>query len=186
MIHRIMVERDPYPYADTAAAKMLASALRTLQREKKQSMRMVAKSLNYKQATVLSHMANGRIPVPIKKATEIAATVGLPQSEFLLAVMDQRQPEAHTLLMAALPEGFEISQSFADELAAIAGIPLDQLTGEQKEIMRKVVLDPRPARRWLTEAEIPVLQLLRTLREDLGQRGLGPVDRQLVTQALKR
>ena len=181
-----MVDRDTYPYAGTAAAKMLASALRTLQRDKKQSLRMIAKSLNYKQATVLSHMANGRIPVPIKKATEIAAKVGLPQSEFLLAVMDQRQPEVHTLLMAALPGDFDISQSFADELEAIAGAPLDQLTDEQKEIMRKIVLDARPARRWLTEAEIPVLQLLRSLRDDIGQRGLGPLDRQLITEALKR
>ncbi|PHQ63437.1 MAG: hypothetical protein COC10_06175 [Sphingobium sp.] len=174
---------DDYPFAETAAARMLSDAIRLKQAEGV-SLRKLAPMLGYKQATVLSHMANGRIPVPIAKATDIAVAVGLPQSEFLIAAMDQREPEAHTLLAAA-PVDFGLTPNgFADELEEVAGRPLDALTTEQKEVIRKVVVDPSPARRWLSEAELPAVALLRRLRPGVEQNGLAPSDRALIADAL--
>lgn len=175
---------DAHPFAGTTAARMLADAIRRKQAEGV-SLRKLAPQLGYKQATVLSHMANGRIPVPIGKATDLALAVGLPQSEFLIAVMDQREPEAHTLLAAA-PMDFELPpHSFADELVDIAGRPLDGLSAEQKDVMRRVVVDPNPSRRWVAEGEIPALLLLRSLRPNIGQDGLSKLDRKLLSEALK-
>lgn len=175
---------DDFPFRDTAAAKMLLQALRQKQAEGL-SLRKLGPMLGYKQATVLSHMANGRIPVPIGKATDIALAVGLPQSEFLIAVMDQREPEAHTLLMAA-PLAFELPDSFADELEDIAGQPLETLTSEQKDIIRKVVVDPAAARRWVSEAELPTILMLRRLRPGIERDGLSPTDRLRITETLNR
>jgi hypothetical protein len=143
-------------YRDSAAARMLAEAI-----QRKQaagfSLRRLAPTLGYKQSTVLSHMANGRIPVPLARAREIASVMGISQSEFLIAVMEQREPEASTMLMAGPIELAGAPQSFGDELEEIAGQSLDELTAEQKDVMRKVAVDPNPARRWLSEAEIPTM-----------------------------
>lgn len=177
-------DNDDHPYRDTVAARMLTEALRRKQAEGL-SLRKLGPMLGYKQATVLSHMANGRIPIPIGKATEIASGVGLSQSEFLIAVMDQREPEAH-MLLAAAPLEFELPVSFAGELEEIAGQSLDELELEQKDVIRKVVVDPKPARRWLSEAELPVMLMLRRLRPGIEQDGLSPADRTLITAALTR
>jgi hypothetical protein len=177
-----MKNTDSHPYRDTEAARMLADAFRK-QQAQGVSLRKLAPTLGYKQATVLSHMASGRIPVPIGKATEIASAVGLSQSEFLIAVMDQRDPEAHTLLAAA-PLDFELPATFADELEEIAGRPLDTLTPKQKDIIRKVAVDSNASRRWLSEAELPVILMLRRLRTGIEQDGLSAADRARITEAL--
>jgi hypothetical protein len=172
-----------HPYRESAAARMLTEAI-----QRKQaagfSLRRLAPSLGYKQSTVLSHMANGRIPVPMARAREIASVMGIPQSEFLIAVMEQREPEASTMLMAGPIELAVPEQSFVEELEEIAGRRLDELTAEQKDVMRRVAVDPNPARRWLAEAEIPTVQLLRRLSPD-SHAALDSTAREKLVNALK-
>ena len=176
--------KNEHPFAESAAARMLADAIRRKQAAGF-SLRRLAPTLGYKQSTVLSHMANGRIPIPMARAKEIAAVMGISQSEFLIAVMEQREPEASTMLMAGPIDLARSPQSFAEELEEIAGRRLDDLTSEQKDVMRKVAVDPSPARRWLAEAEIPTVQLLRRLRPDDEHAPIDSADRDLIAAVLK-
>src|SRR5690554_2445042 len=90
-------QKTDYPFQDTTAAKMLKSGL-SQQKQEGRSLRTIAKSLSYSQATVLSHMANGRIRVPIERATEIARAIDIDERDFLAAVVAQRTDDAHRLL----------------------------------------------------------------------------------------
>lgn len=175
--------KNEHPFAESAAARMLADAIRRKQAAGF-SLRRLAPTLGYKQSTVLSHMANGRIPVPMARAKAIAAVMGIPQSEFLIAVMEQREPAASTMLMAGPIELARSPQSFAEELEEIAGRSLDALTTEQKDVMRKVVVDPSPTRRWLSEVEIPTMQLLRRLRPGSEHAAIDAAERDLISKAL--
>ncbi|MFC7499047.1 helix-turn-helix domain-containing protein [Enterovirga sp. GCM10030262] len=175
---------ETFPHADSEAAMMLAKALKRMQVQKK-SIRDIAKELNYSQGTVLSHMANGRVPIPIDKAPEIAKAVGLSQSEFLMAVMDQRHPEVAHLLVSGVDACDDIDVGFAHELESIAGVPLERLTSDQKDIMRQLVTDARPRRRWLLHAEIPAVQLLRELLPGFTTEGLSHSQRAALIAALK-
>lgn len=176
---------NEHPFGDSAAARMLTDAIRRKQATG-DSLRKLAPTLGYKQSTVLSHMANGRIPVPMARAKEIASVMGIPQSEFLIAVMEQREPEASTMLMAGPIELAQSPQSFVEELEEIAGRSLDELTAEQKDVMRKVSVDPSPARRWLSEAEIPTMSMLRSLRPEVSHAGLSRSDRDEICTVLHR
>lgn len=176
--------KNEHPFAESAAARMLADAIRRKQAAGF-SLRRLAPTLGYKQSTVLSHMANGRIPVPMARAKQIASVMGIPQSEFMIAVMEQREPEASAMLMAGPIDLARSPQSFAEELEEIAGRSLNDLNAEQKEVMRKVAVDPNPARRWLSEAELPATALLRRLRPDMGQNGLSASDKALLAEALQ-
>jgi hypothetical protein len=163
---------DGYPYADTDAAFMLASAIYRTKRERGISLRSLAKHLNYKQATVLSHMANGRIVVPLDRAAEIARAVELNPAEFLLAAVDQRSRGAADLLSSLAGSGSVNENSFISELKLIAGHSVDSLSDDQKQVAREVVADEKPQRRWLSLAELPVMHLLRQLRPDISRVGL--------------
>ena len=82
-----------FPFADTDAAIMFRSALERHVRRKKTSIRKLASELGYKQSTVLSHMASGRVPIPIERAIVFADHLDLARSQFLTAVMKQRHPD---------------------------------------------------------------------------------------------
>lgn len=86
---------DPYlyPYSGTFATKMLAEAFKERARNAGLSQRQIAAKLHYRTSVTLSHMAIGRIPIPINRAPELARILGLDAAEFLLAVMEQRHPE---------------------------------------------------------------------------------------------
>ncbi|GAA4756798.1 hypothetical protein GCM10023264_25760 [Sphingomonas daechungensis] len=146
---------DEHPYANTRAAQLLASALRRKADTERMSVRAIGKELGYKQAVVLSHMANGRVPIPVDRATDIARAVGLPEREFLLAVLHQRHDEVDWSLITSS------SDEFVDELEAIAGRPLSTLPAEHRQVMREIVAESRPERRWLSLAEVPVMELIR-------------------------
>lgn len=170
---------DDYKYAETRVARLLAEALRRKSEVEKTSLRSIAKQLGYKQAVVLSHMANGRVPIPVDRATDIAAAVGLPEREFLLAVLEQRHEEVNWGLITSM------SDEFVEELEAIAGKPLSTLSPEHRQVMREVVAEPRPQRRWLTLTEVPVMEAVRVelpyIRSDSAPRRI--IDR--VTSALR-
>lgn len=170
---RYKTESD-FPLCDTRAAVMLRSALVRVHAKRGLSIRALGKQLGYKQATVISHMASGRIPVPLERAPDIARAVELPAGDFLAACVEQRSPEARLLL--APSESAESSFGLISELSLIGGCALDDLTQEQKHVLREVVADPSPKRRWLGVAELPAVELIRMLRPEITQDGLSPTD----------
>lgn len=152
---------------------MLRSALLKMNAEHKVSIRTLGKRLGYKQATVLSHMASGRIPIPLDRAPAIAREVGLSPGDFLAAAVAQRSPEAYELLQYNhRGDHKQADEAFINELALIASIPLGELNDEQKSVLREVVSDPRPRRRWLGLGELSVVELLRHYRPKLDAEGL--------------
>jgi hypothetical protein len=176
------VARLPDQYADTRAARMLANGLRAAKHDKR-SLRTIAKDLNYKQATVLSHMSKGRVPVPLDRAAQIAGVIGIDPAEFLLAAVEQRTSDAPKLLC---PDGLESSahKGFAGELALIAGGSLDLLDEQHRSVIREVVTDAAPRRRWLSPAELPLVLRLRELRPAMKGEGLPPGEVQLMLGVL--
>jgi hypothetical protein len=182
-----MVEPRPvpmgpeYPYADSPAARMLKSGIQG-QKANGVSLRTIAKKLEYRQATVLSHMANGRVGIPIERAADIARAVGLDEREFLNAVLAQRKPKARALFQSQEEEVFGL----ASELRVIADKPLDNLTDDQKAVIREAVSDPQPGRRWLTLAELATVALLRRLRPGFRSTGLGADDLKAIEESLSR
>lgn len=176
-----------YPLAQTPAARMLAAGLQRASEERGLSLRTVGKLLNYRQAVVLSHMAMGRVPIPIDRAEDLAGVLGLDKKAFLAAVVEQRHPKVDWSLLS----GVGAKQSgdagaLAQDLEAIVGRPIAQLTREHRKVMREVVADPHPERRWLTIHEVPAIETLRKHRRNLREGGLDQADRLALEQALKR
>ena len=180
---QVMLEPD-FRYRESLAAEMMRDGIYRLKNERRISLRMLALELGYKQATVLSHMANGRIAVPLERAQAIASALQLPADQFLAAVAEQRIPG----LTAALTDQLRGSRNeggvFTQDLRVIADLDFDDLNDEQKSVLREVVGDPRPGRRWLSLAELPVVAELRTLRPNVKEMGLSELDRTRVRNAL--
>jgi len=154
LCHTVEMARDGYQWAETAAAKMMAAALERAKGERGLSVRQLAKQLDYKQATVLSHMANGKSPIPIDRAEDLANKLHMDEKSFLRAVIEQRHPEVTwSLLTGSLLQ--EASDSLANQLEAILGKSLDHLNTEQRRVMREVAADPIPARRWGSVHALP-------------------------------
>lgn len=148
---------------------LLAGAIADRARERV-SLRELGRRLEYKQPVVLSHMATGRVPIPIDRAIDIARVVGLPARRFLLAVLEQRHPGIDWSMLE------ESLGGFAAELETIAAKPLDELPSDAKHVLREAVTDPTPSRRWLTTAELPTVELIRHLRPSFGRDGLERTD----------
>lgn len=166
-----------YPFGDTDAARQLSEGLRRLQ-ETGRSLREIARGLGYKQAVVLSHMASGRVPIPLDRAADLAKAAQLPARSFIEACLRQRHPE---VAQALLNNGLE---RFEQELALLASSPLDELSTEHKRILREVVSDANPARRWLQLPELPLVELIRRKRPNLATNGLDPADRRAISDTL--
>lgn len=159
-----------YQFADSAAARMLSQGIARARDERGISVRQLGKQLGYKQAVVLSHMASGRVPIPIDRAEDLAETLNLDKGSFLQAVVRQRYPTVawHLLSGSLQPSG---SDNLARELEAILGAPLKNLNKEQRAVMREVAADPRPRRRWLSVHEIPAVQELREIYPNMEREG---------------
>jgi hypothetical protein len=171
---------DKYDYKDTRAAQMLAEGLRRASSERGLSVRQLGKKLHYKQAVVLSHWATGRVPIPIDRAVEVAREVGLPEREFLLAVLEQRHAEVDWKLIT----GF--NDDLIEDLEDIAGKPLATLSPEHQQVMKEVVAEVRPARRWLTVNEVPVMEAIREQLPFVRSDGMPRSMIELLTGALQR
>lgn len=87
------VDLFSYPFANTTAAKMLANAFDTLWKTRGVSQRQVAARLRYRGSVSLSHMASGRIPVPVGRVSDLAQELEIDEAELLLAVLEQRHPK---------------------------------------------------------------------------------------------
>ena len=171
---------DDYDYKHTRAAQMLAEGLRRASAERGISVRQLGKKLNYKQAVVLSHWATGRVPIPIDRAVEVAREVGLPEREFLLAVLEQRHKEVDWGLITDLNDDLVV------DLEAIAGKPLSTLSPEHQQIMKEVVAEAQPRRRWLTLSEVPAMEAIREQAPYVRSDGLPRRLVETITTALRR
>lgn len=154
-----MTTKNDFPFAESPAAQMLADAIHRRQVEGI-SLRRTAAELNYRQAVVLSHMLTGRVPIPIERATQFAKHLGMNERQFLQAVLEQRMPDIAWSEMFATTCN-QTSSSLAARLETIAGKPLDELTDDQKYVMREVAGTPEPGRRWLTVHELPLIEMIR-------------------------
>ena len=176
---QIRGEDSTYPYAGSKAAIALSKALQDCSDRDGLSLRTIAGRLGYKSAVVVSHMRTGRLPIPVERATEIAAAVGLDPADFLGLVLEQRFPGMNLSFLPsnnAAAETAEPSQSQAllVELADLGGKALENMSTEHLGVIREVVADRNPRRRWLTIAEANIISALRAARPDLMQDGLTP------------
>lgn len=178
------LQDNEFPFADTLAARMLRTSLRRASDERGLSLRRLAKMLGYKQATVLSHMSKGRVPIPLERSIEIAQVVGLPHAEFLRAVVAQKAPQALEILSDSEHREGALSTNFVAQLTNLAGGPLESLNDEQKQVLREVMLDRAPARRWLSPNEMIIMMHLRKLRPNLERHGLTPSELKSLEEAL--
>lgn len=166
-----------YPYLNSAACRMLQTGLDQAEKDKGWSQRQVAKMLNYKSSVVLSHMATGRVPIPVDRALDFARLLKMPAGEFLFAVLEQRHPEidwARHLSGGARKSAPKHADSFvATELEALAGAELDSLPQQTVNVLRDVVADRNASRRWMNLHEVPVVEALRKSHPE----GLTPAQR---------
>lgn len=174
-------ETRDYPLRGTRAQIMLEEALKSAQVAGR-SQRQVAHELGYKSSVVLSHMAAGRVPIPIDRAEDIAAKLCMDRHAFLLAVLEQRLPEVDFKSL------FNISYSSdrtVGRLESIAGCSLDDLPAETRGMLEEVVAARNPRRRWLAPAELATMELIRNLRPDSASSGLSEDERIAVEKALR-
>lgn len=151
---------------------MLSAALEYASRERGISLREIGRRLGYKQPVVLSHMATGRIPIPLDRTADIAHALDMPLGPFVLAVLNQRHPGIPWgELMGPSEAGSAAAAQFVWAIEAAAGQPLSKLTPEQHRVMREVAASPNPARRWLTPHETGVMEMLRRSKPSLPQEG---------------
>lgn len=167
-------ESGAFPFGETRAARLLHEGLIRAKTERRLSARQIALGLGYKQPVVLSHMASGRVAVPLERAIDIAEAVGLRPDAFLSAALEQREPRASMLLSAA--GNGDTQDRFARELAALAGGALASLPDEHKQVLREVVVDRAPSRRWLTLAELPTVACIRSAAPRFSTHGLSATE----------
>ena len=172
-------------FADSRAARMLNHGLNALVREKGISRRQLAKRLNYKQSVVLSHMASGRVAIPLERAPEIATAVGLDRGEFVDAVFEQRYPEAHSTYLATHADwSGHIGAEVVSDLESRSGRAFAALCQEQRAVIAEAMSDSSPRRRWLTIHEAPMIAQLREVRPNATTEGFRREDLAAVAQAL--
>ena len=144
---------NDYPFVQSRAATMLASGIQRASEERGLSTRKIGMLLNYKQAVVLSHMASGRVPIPIDRAEEFADVLQLDKTAFLAAVVEQRHPDVDWSLLGNGPSLSDEAGTLAHDLEAIAGRSLAQLSIDQRRVFKALCADVRVG-----------IQLLRDVR----------------------
>ena len=166
-----------YPFGNSQATRMLQAGLEAVEKDKGWSQRQVAKMLNYKTSVVLSHMALGRVPIPIDRALDFARLLKMPPGEFLMAVLEQRYPgidwPRHLAGMSKKATSKAAESYVTSELEALAGTELDSLPQQVVNVLRDVVADRNAPRRWMSLHEVPIVE---TLREH-HPHGLSPAKR---------
>jgi DNA-binding transcriptional regulator YdaS (Cro superfamily) len=171
-------------YKDSAAARLLSDGLANAASERGLSQRALAKQLGYKQSVVLSHMALGRVPIPLERAAQFADLLLLDKREFVTAVLAQRLPDIDwSELISSGPAPTKASEMVSC-LEALAQGSLDALSLGQKTVMREVAADQYAEERWLSVHEVPAIALLRSLRPNMGSDGLSLEDREAITEVL--
>lgn len=177
------MEND-YPLADTPAARMLAEGLARAKDEDGLSVRQIGRQMGYKTAVVLSHMASGRVPIPIDRAPELAEILKLDRDRFLLAVLQQRHPDIDwgRVSQRATSSG---ADGLAMELEAVLGARLKDLSQEQRAVMREVASERSPRRRWMSVHELTLVTMLRERFPQLTTDGLDQADMVRIMSAIE-
>ena len=158
------IDEHPFPYLDTEAALMLRSALDHHKRSKKVSLRQLSKQLGYKQSAILSHMANGRVAIPLDRAEELADSLQMSKPHFLTAVIKQRYSRFYDAVN-------QLTQS-TNTSSNLEGIDWRSLNEAQARVIREVVRDRYPEERWLTPHEVPFMSLIRKEFPEISSKGL--------------
>jgi len=168
-----------YPLANSLATRMLHEAFEKINEEKGMSQRQIAPLLGYKSSVTLSHMAIGRVPIPIDRAVDFARFLGMDPGEFLIAVLEQRYPELNVRrVLGALSKHGKATVSktpvsvLVAELESIAGQSLDGLPVQTINVLREAVSDKNAPRRWMNMGEVPIIENLRRAKP----HGLTPAD----------
>jgi len=170
-------------YSQSTATKMLAAGLDRLRAERGMSQKDVALSLGYKSSVAMSHMAVGRVPIPIERAPELADALGLDRATFLMAVLEQRFPSMDMRQLLGI--GDQRAENVASRLTLIAGHSLDYLSQEAIGVLEEVVASVRPASRWLSPSEFALFELIRKQFPELSRRALTVEELTSLTQALR-
>jgi hypothetical protein len=175
---------DDYPLALSLATRMLAEGLDRAFITTGATQKDIAKQLGYKTSVVLSHMALGRVPIPIDRAPEIALTLKLDRAQFLLATLEQRHPniDFEGLFGVQMPA----ESALSSDLEVLAGSSLDDLPDATKQVLREVVASKQPERRWLSSAELPIIEMIRRRFPALDREGLAAEDRQGLIACLRQ
>lgn len=124
-------------------------------------------------------MATGRVPIPVDRTADLADRLDLDPKAFLAAVLVQRHPDIDFAILAASgpPEGETL-------LELTGGRHLDELTAEQRRVVREVVSDAQASRRWLTPHEVSAVEKLRERRPYIATDGLSRGDMEAIQEAL--
>lgn len=173
--------KQPYPFADSKAARMLADGLRRASERFGLSQRQIARQLGHKQPVMLSHWATGRVPIPVERVGELATALDLDQRSFLLAVLHQRHP---TVDWEELEDVHTPAYHFVSELQNIAGMGVEDFSQGQLVVMREAAADRRADRRWLTVHELGLIEMVRRCRPNVSEVGLSQNELKQIEMAL--
>lgn len=165
--HRVHLD---FPFRGTEAADLLAAALASAKAQGT-SLRSVGRVLGYKQPVVLSHMASGRVAIPIERAADLARALEIDQREFVLAVLEQRYPGLPWGDLLITPAGRVVRR-----IEIASGRALDDCNEEQVAVMMEAAAEPRPRRRWLAVPEIEVIAAIRSACPEVQAKGLERAD----------
>ncbi|OHD05596.1 helix-turn-helix domain-containing protein [Sphingopyxis sp. RIFCSPHIGHO2_12_FULL_65_19] len=149
-----------HPFAEDQATKMLDRALALTKEKSGKNLTEVASAIGISKAT-LSHMAVGRAPIPIDRAHDLANHLNMEPRTFVMAVLNQRHPEA-----MAIVAGSELQSNGKQDrqLDWVLSRPVAELSDDQVTIIREVARDARPRERWLSVSEVPTVNAIRRLR----------------------
>ena len=171
---------NSYPYAGTEAQTLLANAIRVWSERTGESVRSIGKRLGYKQATVLSHMSNGRVGIPVDRAEELAEVLRIPKGEFLSAVLRQRYSSVDWDAYNA--PATEQPHSFMVDMSGMAEVDAEDVAW----LIREAAAVRNPRERWLTAHELEAVRAIRKLRPSFSREGLSASDLTALQSALRR
>lgn len=172
---------NQYPHADTQAAAALRTALAAAKTKNRTSLRAIAKLLDYKQAAVLSHMASGRILIPVERAKDIAGVLDINPSAFMKLVLKQRYPDMPLSVEDDVSNHFGLLSELNSSNLPVG---LSNATPSQLRIIREVLRDDHAAERWLSPHEVFFINVIRKLRPKVITDGLSSDDMEQVRLAL--
>jgi hypothetical protein len=183
----ITEEANDYPFANSEATRMLRNALELIEKNEGKSQRVLARQLGYKSSVGLSHMALGRVPIPIDRVIEFARMFKMDAREFLFASLRQRHPDIDfKRVLSSSKDVITARQSCGvgnvvkEELEALAGKPLDELTPDVVDVLRDVCSYKEPMKRWISLGELSVIEAVRRAFP----KGLSTGDRMKLIQAI--
>lgn len=170
----------PIPeFVDSIARNVLQNALRRARKERGVTLKDIATRLGIRQATVISHMATGRIGIPVDRAPEIAKILEIDPVWFTKLVLKQR----HRTAMNAIGIDKLIPDDRDYDSTSLA-ITIAEHSADHARVMSEVARDIAPGERWLSVSELELMQLIRRLRPEVSTSGLSTEDMNAIQEAI--